>query len=254
LGGVTVSGKASPALILHAKEKAAGWGLPFVERPRKSPLGPLLRGAGAMLVFGEDGLTLVEGDTRLRFHPGLARLRIMRLDEGLGDDALLQAAELRPGDMVLDATLGLGQDALVAARIVGPFGSVVGLEKSLPLFAVTSEGLKAYALGEAMCRVTCIHVDSADFLARQPARSFDCVLFDPMFERPRKAQPSFDVLRKFADYSPLTPSVLWSARRVARRCVAIKASPHSKDLPRLGLRPLRARRDPRVVWARVDAL
>ncbi len=56
-------------------------------------------------------------------------------------------AELRAGDTILDCTLGLGQDALVAALVVGPSGRVVALEKSLALYAVVSEGLNAYDYG-----------------------------------------------------------------------------------------------------------
>jgi ubiquinone/menaquinone biosynthesis C-methylase UbiE len=202
----------------------------------------------------EGGVVLREGEGELSYHPGMARLRLKRLDAGDRDDALCTVAEIAPGEKVLDATLGLGQDALVAARLVGPAGRVVALEKSFALWVVTSEGLAHAKPDELACRVECLNVDAREYLAAQPDGAFDCVLFDPMFERPRKAQPSFEVLRRFADHSPLTPEVLKEAKRVARRCVAVKASPYSKDLSKLGLSPFRARRDPRVLWARVEGL
>src|SRR5256885_973796 len=55
-------------------------------------------------------------------------------------DPLLTAAGLRPGETVLDATLGLGGDALLAAHATGT--KVIGLEIDPLLGAFTQAGLR----------------------------------------------------------------------------------------------------------------
>jgi cyclopropane fatty-acyl-phospholipid synthase-like methyltransferase len=45
-------------------------------------------------------------------------------------DELLRAAGLRPGMHVIDLGSGAGDAAMLAARLVGPTGSVLGVERS----------------------------------------------------------------------------------------------------------------------------
>src|SRR5258708_31101061 len=124
---VTTSGKASVELTARARHAAEIWRLPFIERRRKAPLGPLIgREAQALLVFGTEGLALWDREGTLRFTPGMARLRVKRLDAGIQEDLLVRIAGFQPGETVLDCTLGLGPDALLAARPVQPTGRVVG--------------------------------------------------------------------------------------------------------------------------------
>lgn len=248
---VTVSGKAGPDLLARARERASAWGLPYLERGRKQPLAPLLERVGALLVFEAEGLVLTDGQGALRSHEGMAHLRVHRFEAGLLDDMLLKISGLKTGESVLDCTLGLAADARVAARAVGFSGRVVGLEASLPLFALSSEGLAS----EHRPRSASIEVHLARagaFLARQPDGAFDCVLLDPMFGRPKKASAAFEMLRRFADASPLSPELIAEARRVARRVVVVKAARYSTDLKKLGLKPEPATRTATVLWARVD--
>jgi 16S rRNA (guanine1516-N2)-methyltransferase len=254
---VTTSGKASAELSARARQAAEKWRLPFIERRRKAPLGPLLgREAEAFLVFGTDGLALWDREGALRFTPGMARLRVKRLDAGVQEDLLVRIAGFQPGETVLDCTLGLGADALVAARGVGITGRVVGLEKSLALYALVSEGLEQYDPGSRSCRIEPLHIDAESFLRSQPDQSFDHVLFDPMFERPRRSAPSFEILRRFADHSPLTLSMLRHGARVARRSVVVKGARYSNDFEKLGLSAEPGSRYATVLWARLagDAL
>jgi 16S rRNA (guanine1516-N2)-methyltransferase len=259
---VTTVDKPAPALVAYARRRAEEWRLPFFVRgvrTRGTPSGTLSIEASlesalgtmaeALLVFGREGLTLWDREGRLHFHPGMAHLRLLRLEAG-EEDTFVRVAELRAGDHVLDATLGLGQDALVAARAVGPGGRVVGIEKSLALYAVVSEGLRGLERGAHACAVEAVHADARDHLARLPDRSFDVVFFDPMFERPRKAQPAFAVLRRYAEHAPLTPELLAEARRVARRWVVIKGSRYSDDLKKLGLTPEPGSRYASVAWGK----
>ncbi len=251
---ITTSGKCDDSVRERAQAFARKTGLPLHRRGYKAPLGELFgKVADAFLVFEADAVVLADPLGSLSFHPGMAHLRIKALEAG-ERDRLVEAGELRAGDSVLDCTLGLAQDALVAARAVGPEGRVVGLEKSFALWAVVSEGLGGKAYDERSCAIDVRHADAASVLRESPAGSFDVVVFDPMFERPRKSQPAFEVLRRHADHSPLTPEVFEEARRVARRWVVVKGSRYSTDLKKLGLVPERASRSATTVFGRVAGL
>ena len=246
---VTVSSIASSVHSIRAREQAAAWGLPYLERRRNASLP---QEADALLVLGGDGWTLRNPNGVLRFSPGMAQLRIQRIDQGFSEDMLIRVAELRSGDEVLDCTMGLGADALVCARAVGPTGKVVALEKSLALYALAVESLqKPYAEGFAPIEVR--HADSARVLEEMPAKSFDVVLFDPMFGRPNKSSQAFEMLRHFADPGGLTAQMLSDARRAARRWVVVKGSRYSKDFKKLGLVAEQRSLSRGVLWARVPA-
>jgi len=252
---VTISGKCREQTVARAMAAAREWSLPFIPRRKKSALGPLFENsADALLVFGAQDLVLRHAHGSLRFSPGLARLRIKRLEAGVQEDILVRLAEFRQGDRVLDCTLGLGADALVAAHMVGKSGQVVALEKSLPLFALMSTGLSAVEGDSRSSSIEVHHADAAEHLARQPDGSFDCVLLDPMFERPRRSSPAFDALRYFADYSPVTLQMLREAARVARRVVVIKGPRPFHGFARLGLDPEPGSPYATVAWARVPGI
>lgn len=249
---VTTSGKLDDRVIALARGSAQACGLTFVERRRKAPLRPMLDRVDALLVFERKAVVLCDREGSLRFSPGMARLRIKRLQAQVREDRLLDLAAFQPGDSVLDCTLGLAGDALVAAYAVGPTGSVVGLEKSLAIYALVSSGLPAFEAPEA-CRIDVRHADAAEFLARQPDRSFDAILFDPMFDRPRRCSPAFEILRRHAEHAPLTSAALEDARRVARRIVLVKGPRYSTAWKRLGLQPEQGSPHSQVCWARLTA-
>ncbi len=229
--------------------------MPFLPRRAKEGIADWLGSrAQALLIFGHDGVTLWDQEGHHGFHGGMAHLRRRRWAEGDRTDTFVRMTQLRPGDAVLDCTLGLGQDAMMASIAVGPTGRVVGVEKSLPLYALVSAGLESYELGPDSCRVEVVHADAREYLRTLPSRSFDVVFFDPMFSKPRKAQPGFDVLRRFADYAALTPETLQEGRRVARRWVVVKGSKHSDDLKKLGITAEPGSRYTDVIWGRIGPL
>ncbi len=250
--GVTVSGKRpSEALATEAQSCAERWGLPEVRRGRKQSLAELVgTAAQALVVFGGDGVRLHDPLGAVRFHPGLAKLRIQAHRAGTQEEPLARLAGLCPGQRVLDCTLGLAQDAQVAAALVGPDGCVLGVERSLALAVLADAGLRR-ASPSGSARIEVRHADAWEVLAATPSGAFDVVLLDPMFARPGKAQPSFELLRRHAHRAPLSPRILSEARRVARRVVLVKGSRHSRDLRSLGLQPEPASRAASVVWARV---
>ena len=249
---VTTSGKLDHHVSQLARSSAENWGVPFLERRSKAPLGPLATQARSLLVFERKGVSLCDEHGKVRFTPGMARLRIKRLEALVREDRLVELGEFRPGECVLDCTLGLAADALVAAWAVGSAGRVVGLEKSLALFALVSTGLAAFECPHS-CRIDVRHEDASAFLARQPAKSFDVVLFDPMFDRPGKCSPAFEMLRRHAEHAPLSKTVLEQAQRVARRSVLVKGSRHSTDWNSLHLKPEPGSPYSPISWARLPA-
>jgi predicted methyltransferase len=167
-------------------------------------------------------------------------------------DPFLEAAGLRPGDAVLDATLGLGADALVAAAACGPAGRVVALEGSPVLAAWVTEGLRRLAVEPAR-RIEVRAGEHLAALTALPPRSFDVVAFDPMFRHARAQPGGFDLVRALADGRPLQAAALEQARRVARRWVVVKDGAPGWDLARLGLTPLPSARGAHRYYGRIEA-
>jgi 16S rRNA (guanine1516-N2)-methyltransferase len=210
--------------------------------------------ADALLVVGRHRAALWIDGAEHAWSGGMGELRLKRLHGGerTTRDPFLEAAALRAGDAVLDATLGLGMDALVAAGAVGSGGRVLGIERSTALAALVGEGLSRHR-SDAARRVEVRAGDAAEVLARLADRSFDVVCFDPMFRSPRAGAPGFDLVRRLADPRPLAPETLAQARRVARRWVVVKDGTPGWDLARLGLSPLPCARWAEKLYARVAA-
>jgi tRNA1(Val) A37 N6-methylase TrmN6 len=152
---------------------------------------------------------------------------------------------------VLDATLGLGGDALVAAAATG--ARVVGLETDGVVGAFTQAALQRLPRHgrEPGQRVQVIHADHRAWLRQQPDRSFDVVLLDPMFRRAGESGPLFALLRTHGEHAPLDRETLREAQRVARRGVLVKDAARGEELQRLGLAPRLSRRSAAIAfgWA-----
>jgi len=179
-------------------------------------------------------------------------LRLVRARQG-ETDPLVRAAELREDDEVLDATLGLAGDALVAAHATQ--ARVIGLEASPVLAAFVTAGLRRLLVPG---RVAAGHIevrcaDHRAALREMPDRSVDVVLFDPMFRSAAQSGALFGLVRTLAEHAPLAPETLREARRVARRGVLVKDAPPGHELARLGLTPLPSRRSPRIVFGWAEA-
>jgi hypothetical protein len=203
-----------------------------------------------VLVLGSARADLFDGARAFRASAGMGFLRLVRAQKGEADP-LTTAAGLRPGDRVLDATLGLAQDALVAAEVTR--APVLGFEASSILSAFVVAALRRLpaAASEAAARVEVRCADHRAALRELPSRSFDVVFLDPMFRAAQEANPLFDLLRRHGEHAPLEPETLGEARRVARRGVLVKDAAPGAELTRLDLVPLPSRRTARVVfgWA-----
>src|SRR5438105_8469674 len=111
-GIVTTAASGDPA---EAAELAARFGLRGEARQGRTVAQVLQQASGApVLVLAARRADLYERGRAFRATAGMAFLRLLRAQNG-ETDRLVAAAGLRPGEQVLDATLGLGGDALVAA-------------------------------------------------------------------------------------------------------------------------------------------
>ncbi|MEG6586440.1 class I SAM-dependent methyltransferase [Dendrosporobacter sp. 1207_IL3150] len=174
------------------------------------------------------------------FHPSMAELRIKNLINGK-DDHMVTSMGLAPGLSLLDCTLGLATDAIVASYVCGSKGKVFGLEASPIVSLITSHGLKNYcldndALNLALRRINVINADYHNYLTSLPDNSFDIVYFDPMFRHPVKSSSNIKPLRFLADNRPLAIKSLQEAKRIARKRVVIKETKHSKVFSELGIK------------------
>jgi hypothetical protein len=240
---VCVSRSGGSALERRAREVADACGLEFFVRGGS-------REARFAVVIERLGAHLVLGDRTMISHPGMGLVRVRRLEREAEGDPLVDACELQPGDRILDCTFGFGQDALVLAYAAGPAGRVHGLEASGPLAALSLAGMPSWSDpgAEIVRRITLEHADYRTKLPTIPDKSFDVVLFDPMFRRAQPAAPDFVLLRALAEHSPLDPASFEQAKRIARRTVIVKDGFSGQDLTRLGLLPQASRRRADIVF------
>lgn len=202
--------------------------LPFVTRNRVTIKKLLNQYKADFLVVGND-LLLYSFKTgkSIFFHPNFAQVRLKRILKG-EEDAFLKAALLEVGDHVLDCTLGLASDAILAAHAVGESGSVTGLEVK-PIWAfILKHRLKEYEtnfeqLKSALNRIQCLNYNYRDFLRNAPDKSYDIVYFDPMFEKSIVESSGLNSLKSFAFDDNLMKETIVQAIRVARKRVVLKA-------------------------------
>ena len=209
-----------------AKSWASELQVPFVERYENGSLDVMLDDLGldALLIAGKKGPQLYTREGMLLYHPGLGKVRWQRVVQRGENDNFLTAMEIRPGQRILDCTVGLAADALLASHAAGETGRVTGLEASLPLWFLTSRGAASYKgkfaeLNADLRRIEIIRAEAGEYLKAQPAGSFDAVYFDPMFRQPVRKSSEMVPLRPLAYNEPLSPATVELALKVAPRVV-----------------------------------
>ena len=195
-----------------------------------------------ILLVKKNSLSVITADGELFFHPNTAHLRIKNLRGGEGD-RLIDALKISGGSKVLDCTLGLGSDSLVASYVVGAAGKVVALEINPLIAEVVSHGLKNFSedsphILDSMRRIEVINADCKDFLKTCAENSFDAVYFDPMFRKPIQKSSGLNPIRPLADNRPLTEEIIREACRVAKFRVVMKEHSGSEEFARLGFKIL----------------
>lgn len=242
---VTTSGTVNEQIRKAAESTALQFGWAYVARGEQS-LSSLRAQAmegnadPQMLVLTHAGWRWYPGnhEDAIFFHPSMAYVRLKRLARG-ESDVLLQIADIRSGETIVDCTAGMASDSLVLAFAAGATGRVIAVESTEALAFLIREGLKTYrsplpALLESMQRIQVVKADHRTFLKDQPDGSADVVYFDPMFRSPLKDANVIDPLRGAVNHQALEISTIEEAKRVARRLIVMKEAKHSAEFERLG--------------------
>lgn len=84
-------------------------------------------------------------------------------------DAFIEASQLSEGMTLLDCTLGLASDSIVASLVTGENGSVTGIESSTAISFVVRSGLKVWEsklpeMNAAMRRIEVVQSNHYEFL------------------------------------------------------------------------------------------
>jgi hypothetical protein len=227
---VTTSMKPSETLLEDATQLAAELNVPIFTR-RTVTLTRIFEETNAvrLLVVGPDRWTLHDHKANVEYfyHPNMIQVRWQNLDHG-DRDLFAEATQLKSGDSILDCTVGFAAEAIIASRLVGASGLIIGLESVAELAAITRNGVASFkmqskGIQEAMRRVNIVTADYRDYLPKCATSSIDVVYFDPFFpSRMPGSENSVGPLHHFGNASPLCAQSVTEARRVARRRVIIK--------------------------------
>ena len=254
---VTTARRPDVANENFARELAVELGGQFVAREDFSfDVLRKIHGVENILLVKKNSLAVVTAAGEFFFHPNTAHLRIKNLRGGEGD-RLIDALKISAGAKVLDCTLGLGSDALVAAYVVGSSGRVVATEVNPLVAEIVRHGMKNFSADtqpvvEAMRRVEVVTADCADYLRTCADNSFDAVYFDPMFRRPVEKSSGINPIRPLADDRALTVDVVQEACRVARSRVVMKEHSGSAEFARLGFSVVEGGRYSSVAFGVID--
>lgn len=244
---VTTGLEPTKATCQHAEAFARQHQLRLIER-RDASLGELRHKyqTDEILVVSAKGIRLEKSDAEpFFFHPNNAAFRIKRLERG-NNDTMLSACQIQPGDHILDATLGLGADAIVFAHGTGAAGRVVGVESEPLIAMLVADGMKHWmtpsrSLKEAMERVEVRNGNHLEVLRQLPDSSFDVVYFDPMFATTIESSTGIQGIRQHANHLPLAMEAIEEALRVSRRRVVLKEGKGAELCKRFGFTPYRER-------------
>ena len=226
---LTTAGRTDKESIRSAYEVAHQLDIRFVARRKRSIKAIQAAEKGDdCIVFGKNRIELhrFEGEEPFFFHPNLAMVRIKRIMNGESDPYLI-AGNISVGSTVLDCTLGLGADAIVASFAVGESGKVVALEDNRFIAFLVAYGLKTWEDGEdcilqAMRRVEVKSIHHYDALKQMEDHSVDVVYFDPMFDESILESNGIRELTHIAASHLLSENIIQEAKRVARKRVVLK--------------------------------
>ena len=225
---VTTAGRTNKEMTTYAKEVAEELQCSFVVRNDISVYKLHERFEQDVLVVGKNRLAIYPKGTEesFFFHPNSAMFRVKRLMRG-EHDPFVQAAKLEKGMTVLDCTLGMASDSVVASYVVGEEGAITGLEGNCYMVYIMNKGLKQWCAGiseidEAMRRIRVKKTEHFDFLKRCEDNCYDVVYLDPMFEETVIESDGIRGLKHFALYNDVTDETIAEAKRVARKRVVLK--------------------------------
>ena len=142
---VTTVEKTNESLNQKAFIIAEQLGIPYIVRRKKTIKQLLGLYQQPCLVIGKEKIELydLQGSGPLFFHPNMAAIRIKRIEKG-EEDPFIRATGLSEGMSILDCTLGMGADALVASYVIGHSGNITALEVNPYIYFVIKNGLQSY--------------------------------------------------------------------------------------------------------------
>jgi 16S rRNA G966 N2-methylase RsmD len=236
---VTTAGKNAERIQNRAERAAVLLNGLFIDRGRYSIHSMIERYKDDVLMIGVDKISFhpKDGSSPFFFHPNSSMFRVKQLLRG-EKDSFIEASHLKQGSTLLDCTLGLGSDSIVASLVTGEEGKVTGLESSKAISFVVKSGLQVWEsrideMNEAMRRIEVIHKDHLSYLKDTADNSYDVVYFDPMFESTIQS-PGIQGLKGSADYRELSKEVINEALRVASQRVVLKDNRTSSKFHELG--------------------
>lgn len=193
-----------------------------------------------LLAVTPDGLELREvesADGGLRVDFGESPASARRLATASRRQPLARAIGLKKRKpTVLDATAGLGRDAIVLARLGC---TVTAVERSAILGAMLRDGLERAAATHSVeettrNRITVVVGNAVELLSQMASpAALDVVYLDPMYPpRGKSALPKKDMrlLRRLVGDDPDAGELLAASLRVARNRVVVKRIPHAPPL------------------------
>lgn len=237
---VTTAGRTNPDMIEEAKQIALDLECPYHERRKKSVQTLQSLYKEDCIVVGKERLELffIDGEEPFFFHPNSSMFRIKRLLKN-EHDPFIDATGLEKGMSLLDCTLGLASDSIVASFVVGPSGKVVGTEENKYLAYLVGRGLNNWQSGlarmdEAMRAISVQHSSALTYLKNIPSDEFDCVYIDPMFEESILESDGIRALAELAAYTEVREEFISEAKRVARKRLVLKDHFRSKRFDQFG--------------------
>lgn len=205
--------------------------IPFVERKKRSMRKMMEVEKANVLVAGKyryEYYTYGQSEPFF-FHPSSAAFRAKRMARG-EKDTFVNATQLQRGETLLDCTLGMATDSMLAAIQVGATGRVVGCEGNPVIAFIMREGLKTYDYIEeklpqlhVMRNIEVVTSIAVDYLKTLADESFDVVYMDPMFEETIEESINFAPLREAGVHIGLDEEWMRQALRVAKKRVILKA-------------------------------
>ena len=225
---VTTSGRYNQHTLQKAKNIAMRYELILIMRKKRSVKEIKERYMDDVLVVGNDEISIMplSGNDTVKYHPNFSMVRSKRLLNN-ENDALVDAAELKPGMSFLDCTMGLAADSVIASLTVGPSGRVTALEQSFILYLLAKEGLASYdtnieMVNDAMRAIETVYQNHTEYLEKLPDNSFDIVYFDPMFDEEITKSQSLRLITEVTHTETLSQKTIEEAKRVAAKKVVLK--------------------------------
>ncbi|MBD1381608.1 class I SAM-dependent methyltransferase [Bacillus sp. IB182487] len=237
---VTTAGRTNQLLIEEAYKISKDLQSIYIDRKKRTVCELIKELNQDILVVGKNRmeLHLQNSEHPLFFHPNSASFRYKRLIKG-ESDPFLNACKLMKGDTLVDCTLGLGSDAIIASFIAGKDGQVIGVEGNSLLAYIVKKGLCTWKTEDdhfnyAMKRIKVVTNNHLSVLKGMGTNTADIVYFDPMFEKGILTSNGIAPLRNLAVFDELTEEAITEALRVARKRIVLKDHWQSKKFSKFG--------------------